>query len=100
METAKGLHFPSAVFAPINRDGALSAHSEWFFARDGQKAITRLDAHEVNAGSIRSASSSGDGRSTICMSIARELAFMSMSRSLNHRQPSAGISYFYLITYT
>jgi hypothetical protein len=46
-ETAKGLHFPSAQFAPITRTGPLSATTNSFSARDGWKAITRLDAHEI-----------------------------------------------------
>ena len=46
-ETAKGLHFPDAKFAPIKRGGSLAAQSDSFSARDGKKAMTRLDAHGI-----------------------------------------------------
>jgi hypothetical protein len=46
-ETAKGLHFPSSEFAPIRRTGLFSAQSESFKARDGRKAITRLDTEGI-----------------------------------------------------
>lgn len=46
-ETAKGLHFPSCEFAPIRRTGSLTAQSESFKARDGWKAITRLDVQGI-----------------------------------------------------
>src|ERR1700730_2991349 len=46
-ETAKGLHFPKATFAPIKRSGPLTAESESFSARDGRKAMTTLDAQRV-----------------------------------------------------
>jgi hypothetical protein len=48
-ETAQGLHFPSSEFASIQRNGLLSAQSESFTARDGRKAITRLDAQGITA---------------------------------------------------
>jgi hypothetical protein len=48
-ETAKGLHFPASEFAPIWRTGLLSAESESFKAREGRKAITRLDAQRITA---------------------------------------------------
>ncbi|HEX4639593.1 MAG TPA: hypothetical protein VH170_08910 [Chthoniobacterales bacterium] len=46
-ETAKGLHFPSAKFAPIHRVGRFSARTESFFANGGRKAMTDLDATEI-----------------------------------------------------
>src|SRR5438270_4129689 len=46
-ETAKGLHFPNATFAPIHRLGPLSAQAQSFNARDGRKAMTRLDAKGI-----------------------------------------------------
>lgn len=49
METAKGLHFPSAEFAPIERTGVLGAHTEKFAARDGRKAMTAINASDINA---------------------------------------------------
>jgi hypothetical protein len=48
-ETAKGLHFPASEFAPIRQTGLLSAQSERFKAREGRKAITRLDAQRITA---------------------------------------------------
>ncbi len=44
-ETAKGLHFPRARYAPIRRTGVLTAHSESFEADSGQKAMKSLVAH-------------------------------------------------------
>ena len=48
-ETAKGLHFPQASYAPIRRTGALTAQSDSFKADNGQKAIKSLDAHGITA---------------------------------------------------
>jgi hypothetical protein len=48
-ETAKGLHFPEAHYAPIRRTGALTAHSDSFNADNGQKAMKSLDAHGITA---------------------------------------------------
>jgi hypothetical protein len=48
-ETAKGLHFPQARYAPIRRTGALTAQSESFRADNGQKAMKSLDAHGITA---------------------------------------------------
>ena len=38
-ETAKGLHFPQARYAPIRRTGAFTAQSDSFKADNGQKAM-------------------------------------------------------------
>jgi hypothetical protein len=48
-ETAKGLHFPQARYAPIRRTGALTAQSEGFKAENGQKAMKSLLAHGITA---------------------------------------------------
>jgi hypothetical protein len=48
-ETAKGLHFPATIFAPIYRTGALTAKSEGAIARDGRKAMTTLQARGITA---------------------------------------------------
>ena len=48
-ETAKGLHFPGARYAPIRRTGALTAESDSFKADSGQKAMKSLDAHGITA---------------------------------------------------
>jgi hypothetical protein len=48
-ETAKGLHFPQARYAPIRRTGAFTAASDSFGADNGQKAIKSLDAHSITA---------------------------------------------------
>jgi hypothetical protein len=48
-ETAKGLHFPRARYAPIRRNGALTAQSDSFKADNGQKAMKSLDAHGITA---------------------------------------------------
>jgi hypothetical protein len=48
-ETAKGLHFPRARYAPIRRTGALAAESDGFKADSGQKAMKSLDAHGITA---------------------------------------------------
>ena len=48
-QTAKGLHFPAGVYAPIRRTGFLSATSESFSAEKGRKAITTLEAHGIRA---------------------------------------------------
>jgi hypothetical protein len=48
-ETAKGLHFPRARYAPIRRASAVTARSETFEAGNGQKAMKSLDAHSITA---------------------------------------------------
>jgi hypothetical protein len=48
-ETAKGLHFPQARYAPIRRTGAVTAQSDSFKADHGQKAMKSLDAHGITA---------------------------------------------------
>jgi hypothetical protein len=48
-ETAKGLHFPRAHYAPIRRTGSLTAQSESFEADNGQKVMKSLDAHGITA---------------------------------------------------
>ncbi len=48
-ETAKGLHFPQASYAPIRRTGPLTAQSDSFKADNGQKAMKSLDAHGITA---------------------------------------------------
>ncbi len=48
-ETAKGLHFPNAHFAAIRRRSFLSATSDRFEAKEGRKAITKLNAHDLRA---------------------------------------------------
>jgi hypothetical protein len=48
-ETAKGLHFPQARYAPIRRTSALTAQSDSFKADNGQKAMKSLDAHGISA---------------------------------------------------
>ena len=48
-ETAKGLHFPQARYAPIRRTDALTAQSDSFKADNGQKAMKSLDAHGITA---------------------------------------------------
>ena len=48
-ETAKGLHFPEAHYAPIRRTGTLTAQSDSFKADNGQKAMKLLDAHGITA---------------------------------------------------
>jgi hypothetical protein len=48
-ETAKGLHFPQARYAPIRRTGALTAQSDSFKADNGQKAMKSFDAHGITA---------------------------------------------------
>ena len=48
-ETAKGLHFPQARYAPIRRTGTLTAQSEGFEAENGQKAMKSLVAHGITA---------------------------------------------------
>ena len=48
-ETAKGLHFPQARYAPIRRTGAFTAASGSFGADNGQKAMKSLDAHSITA---------------------------------------------------
>src|SRR5437016_13003645 len=48
-ETAKGLHFPSGRYAPIQRTGSLTAGSESFQASNGEKALRSLDARGITA---------------------------------------------------
>jgi hypothetical protein len=48
-ETAKGLHFPQARYAPIRRTGALTAQSEGFEANEGRKAMKSLVARGITA---------------------------------------------------
>ncbi|MGH7936357.1 MAG: hypothetical protein ACREF8_05050, partial [Chthoniobacterales bacterium] len=48
-ETAKGLHFPQGHFAPIRRIGFLSAATAGFHATRGEKAMTKIEAHDVTA---------------------------------------------------
>ena len=48
-ETAKGLHFPASEYAPIRRTSWITAQSESFTARDGEKALKSLDAHGITA---------------------------------------------------
>lgn len=48
-ETAKGLHFPQARYAPIRRTGTLKAQSGGFEAENGQKAMKSLVAHGITA---------------------------------------------------
>ena len=48
-ETAKGLHFPQCRYSPIRRTSALTAQTESFEARDGEKAMKSLDAHGITA---------------------------------------------------
>ena len=48
-ETAKGLHFPQARYAPIRRTNVLTAQSDNFKAENGQKAMKSLDAHWITA---------------------------------------------------
>jgi hypothetical protein len=48
-ETAKGLHFPQARYAPIRRTGPVTAQSDSFKADNGQKAMKSLDAHGITA---------------------------------------------------
>ena len=48
-ETAKGLHFPRCRYSPIRRTNALTAQTERFEARDGEKAMKSLNAHGITA---------------------------------------------------
>lgn len=48
-ETAKGLHFPQARYAPIRRTGAVTAQSNSLKADNGQKAMKSLEAHGITA---------------------------------------------------
>jgi len=48
-ETAKGLHFPQARYAPIRRTSVLTAQSDNFKADNGEKAMKSLDAHGITA---------------------------------------------------
>ena len=48
-ETAKGLHFSRARYAPIRRTGALTAASDSFEADNGRKAMKLLNCHGITA---------------------------------------------------
>ena len=48
-ETAKGLHFPQCHYSAIRRTSALTAQTERFEARDGEKAMKSLDARRITA---------------------------------------------------
>jgi hypothetical protein len=48
-ETAKGLHFSRAHYAPIRRTSALTAQSESFEAENGVKAMKSLHARGITA---------------------------------------------------
>jgi hypothetical protein len=48
-ETAKGLHFPSGHYSRIRRTGPVTAQSEQFQARDGQKAMKSIGARGITA---------------------------------------------------
>lgn len=48
-ETAKGLHFPETTFAPVRRSGFLTATSSLASARNGRKAMTVIEAHDITA---------------------------------------------------
>jgi hypothetical protein len=48
-ETAKGLHFPQCRYSSIRRTNELTAQTERFEARDGEKAMKSLDAHGITA---------------------------------------------------
>jgi hypothetical protein len=48
-ETAKGLHFSEARYAPIRRTGAFTAQSDNFKADNGREAMKSLDAHGITA---------------------------------------------------
>ena len=48
-ETAKGLHFPRARYAPIRRTGTATTRSESLEADNGQKAMKSLVVHGIAA---------------------------------------------------
>ena len=48
-ETAKGLHFPQCRYSPIRRTSALTAQTESFEARNGEKAMKSLNARGITA---------------------------------------------------
>lgn len=48
-ETAKGLHFPRCRYSRIRRTNALTAQTEKFEARDGEKAMKSLNAQGITA---------------------------------------------------
>jgi hypothetical protein len=48
-ETAKGLHFPQCHYSRIRRTSALTAQTESFEARNGEKAMKSLDAYGITA---------------------------------------------------
>jgi len=45
-QTAKGLHFPRARYAPIRRTGPSTAQSDSFEADNGQKAMATLASRD------------------------------------------------------
>jgi hypothetical protein len=46
-ETAKGLHFQDAHYAPIHRTGTWTAECADFTADNGRKAMKKIDAHGI-----------------------------------------------------
>lgn len=48
-ETAKGLHFAAAHYAPIKRTGMWTAESAGFDADKGSKALHSIEAHGISA---------------------------------------------------
>lgn len=48
-ETAKGLHFTGAHYAPIRRTGMWTAESVGFNAKEGSKALRSIEAHGIRA---------------------------------------------------
>lgn len=48
-ETAKGLHFPNAHYAPIKRTGMWTTETSAFQAKDGWKALSSIDARGIRA---------------------------------------------------
>jgi hypothetical protein len=48
-QTAKGLHFPNGHYEPIKRTGTWTAETAGFKAKDGWKALKRIDAHGISA---------------------------------------------------
>ncbi len=48
-QTAKGLHFPEGHYAPIHRNGFLTAGADRFQADSGCKALRAIDAHGITA---------------------------------------------------
>lgn len=48
-ETANGLHFPGGHYSPIRRTGPLTAQSESFEARNGERALKFIGARGITA---------------------------------------------------